>query len=318
MMEREPRPGEILVAHPITQEECPWLTRDYPAGTVLYAYGGYTYDCISIGGVAITEEPEGERFLQVPREAVLKAGPNGWQPIPFPRGVCRRGSRFAFHGSETLKQAVLRRIARHRERGELQRGLYWEHGVGTPVGCTLHSRDFHLYRLRLGIPPMFGMLEEALFSGLRDDDALVWPERLLSAIRPGCELGGVPWQFLQACLTDPTINPGIEHPTVSKAVALCARVLAPLHDPVERPAEERVVARIGARIKAAGEATSGDAKYAAAVAYRATCCVLEHYQDRYRISDQIVSVVNMLGHYRGRDIFPVLADRLVALTRRAD
>ncbi len=58
----------------ITQDECPWLPRDFEEGEVLHPFYGCTYGCIQPSGVAISEVPGQNPFLEVPRDAVRIVG----------------------------------------------------------------------------------------------------------------------------------------------------------------------------------------------------------------------------------------------------
>lgn len=103
----------------------------------------------------------------------------------------------AYHGREADKTAILSQLKAHREADDLvQRYGYWEDGKGCAVGCTLHSDDHMEYETRFGIPVAIARLEDSIFEGLPVDLARAWPERLMSAIRPGSDLSRVHWHLL--------------------------------------------------------------------------------------------------------------------------
>lgn len=54
----------------LTPEEFPWLERALPAGKEVYEFIGYTYGCISWGGIAVSDEPDEIPFYEVPFDAV--------------------------------------------------------------------------------------------------------------------------------------------------------------------------------------------------------------------------------------------------------
>ena len=65
-------------------------------------------------------------------------------------------------------------------------------------------------------------ISNAVLRGLATSDQKEWPERVARAIAPGQDLSSVGQQFAQAFLTDPSVNPGIEHPLIRNAVRQCA------------------------------------------------------------------------------------------------
>ena len=50
----------------------------------------------------------------------------------------------------------------------------------------------------------------------------------MSAVQPGTDLSCVGWKFLHWLLTNPKVNPSIDHPLVRGAIKQCADVLIPL------------------------------------------------------------------------------------------
>jgi hypothetical protein len=176
----------------------------------------------------------------------------------------------AYHNDPQIKADILAQLALHRAHDELVKGQYWENGKGCAIGCTIYSSKHVEYESRFGIPQMLAHLEDAIFEGLPNDKAKEWPERFMGAVRPGADLSCVGWQFLYWLLTDPQINPGIEHVLVKDAVKQCADVIACLAkganiESVTKSAD----CAAGAARNAAGAARSTDC--AAGAARSADC-----------------------------------------------
>ncbi len=102
----------------------------------------------------------------------------------------------AFHRDPKTKFFYLQRVQGHRLRYEIRQGVLWERGVGSAVGCTIHSSDYNLYWFELGIPVVLAYLEDAIFYGLPPGRSALWPEQFLSAIRPGADLRAVWGKFV--------------------------------------------------------------------------------------------------------------------------
>ena len=134
----------------------------------------------------------------------------------------------AYHNNAQIKADILAQLQRHFDADELVKGRYWEGGKGCAVGCTIYSGNHMEYQPRFGIPAAIARLEDRIFEGLPNDEAKLWPLRLMAAIQPGQDLSRVGWWFLHWLLTDATINPGIAHPLVKDAVAQCAEVVCNL------------------------------------------------------------------------------------------
>ncbi len=60
-----------LLIRNVTTEECPWLKEDLNLGTILFEYRGYTFNCLTSRGVAVTLEPDSFPFTEVPADSVL-------------------------------------------------------------------------------------------------------------------------------------------------------------------------------------------------------------------------------------------------------
>jgi hypothetical protein len=146
----------------------------------------------------------------------------------------------AYHGRQSDKSAILAQLQAHHDADEIIKRRYWKNGKGSAVGCTLHSSDHAEYEPRFGIPQMLAHLEETIFEGLPNDKAKDWPLRFMGAIRPGADLSLVGWKFLHWLLTDETVNPGINHPSVKDAVAQVAQVIYAISkgEPINKDAAE--------------------------------------------------------------------------------
>lgn len=155
----------------------------------------------------------------------------------------------AYHNNPQIKSDILDQLQAHMDADELAKGQYWENGKGCAAACTIHGSDHMEYETRFGIPVMLARLEDRLFEGMPNEDAMLWPMRFMSAIQPGMDLSLVGWKFQYWLLTDPSVNPGITHETVRDAVKLCADVIYPLTegltiDPSAALSAEKSAARI--------------------------------------------------------------------------
>ena len=134
----------------------------------------------------------------------------------------------AYHSDPKLKAAILATLQMHHDADEIVKGRYWEGGKGCAVGCTIYSGNHAEYEVRFGVPQMLAYLEDRIFEGLPNKRAKTWPIEFMGAIEPGADLSRVGWRFLHWLLTDKVVNPGIEHPIVTDAVAQCAAVVEAL------------------------------------------------------------------------------------------
>src|SRR5215831_14846120 len=171
----------------------------------------------------------------------------------------------AFHNDTAIKEKYLTRVAAHRAADELIHGTGWSNGKGCAIGCTLENYDHSRYPIELGIPEILARLEDCIFEGLKNGKAQEWPERFLSAIRPGADLSRVGWQFLHWLLTRSGIG-SYDHPIVKDAVAQCAEVLLPLTrgDPVDESAWSAAESAASAAASAASAAESAASAASAA------------------------------------------------------
>lgn len=102
----------------------------------------------------------------------------------------------AFHGKQAIKDKYIARVRVHRETDRLVRGTGYENGRGCAVGCTLDRYEHAAYEAELGIPEWLARVEDTLFEGMPEDEAMLWPERFLAAIKPGANLEKVKAPFL--------------------------------------------------------------------------------------------------------------------------
>ena len=161
----------------------------------------------------------------------------------------------AYHNDPQIKADILAQLAAHRAADELVKGQYWRNGKGCAVACTIHGSNHAEYETRFGIPQMLARLEDRMFEGMPDEQSQLWPERFMGAIEPGADLSRVGWKFLHWLLTDKSINPGIDHPSVADAVRQCADALVPLLAEGQ-PADEAAAARAARAAEAAAEEES--------------------------------------------------------------
>ena len=102
----------------------------------------------------------------------------------------------AFHNDPKLKEFYISRVRHHRELDNLVQGSGWDNGKGCAIGCTLENYDHNQYEKELGVPEWLARLEDTIFEGLPKKEAMLWPERFLSAVRVGDDLERVKTPFL--------------------------------------------------------------------------------------------------------------------------
>ncbi len=109
----------------------------------------------------------------------------------------------AFHSDPAIKLKYLARVEDHRKLDQLRQGATGEDGKGCAVWCTLDAYSHSRYPVELGIPIRLAHLEDRLFELLDAETSQRWPERFLSAIRPGADLGPVWGKWAAWMLVDP-------------------------------------------------------------------------------------------------------------------
>lgn len=127
----------------------------------------------------------------------------------------------AYHNDPALKQWALDKIRKHREADKLVQGIYWKNGKGCAVGCIIESDDHAEYEAKLGIPQMLARLEDCIFEGLPNEQAMEWPERFLDSIPVGADLSLVGWKFLYWLLTEELEIPDSDDPNIQNIIKNC-------------------------------------------------------------------------------------------------
>jgi hypothetical protein len=128
----------------------------------------------------------------------------------------------SYHNSPELKARFVGHVERHRAQDQVARGTYgtvtaggkWR---GCAVGCSLRSLDEIDGRQlvtdnnnhrdlaeRLGIPLVLAHLEDRIFEGLPESEALLWPTLFAQAIPVGADLSLVWPRFAHWMLVDAT------------------------------------------------------------------------------------------------------------------
>lgn len=115
----------------------------------------------------------------------------------------------SYKNDPKLKDLLVDEIVRHRKADQIIQGTYGkENGVwkGCAVGCSIHSlnlklgknystADHSVYEKELGIPEWLARLEDTIFEGLPQKEAVEWPEQFAKAIPVGVNLEPVKWKF---------------------------------------------------------------------------------------------------------------------------
>ena len=60
----------LTLIRKVTQEECPWLDRDYESGETVWSYHGAVYGCIGPAGVAVSAKAVESPFFELPSSAL--------------------------------------------------------------------------------------------------------------------------------------------------------------------------------------------------------------------------------------------------------
>ena len=124
----------------------------------------------------------------------------------------------AYKGDATLKKILLKEVLRHQKADQIVQGTYGhENGKwrGCAVGCAIHSlniklkkewrtNDHTVYEKELGISERLARLEDSIFEGLTQKEAVKFPARFIAAIPVGADLSRVIPLFCEWLLIDPT------------------------------------------------------------------------------------------------------------------
>lgn len=101
----------------------------------------------------------------------------------------------SFHGKQSIKDKYIARVKAHAEDDEIIKGKYWEDGKGCAVGCTIEGNEHKRYETELGIPESIAYLEDGIFEGLSNEEAMKFPLEFIEAIPVGADLSKVTIQF---------------------------------------------------------------------------------------------------------------------------
>ena len=185
----------------------------------------------------------------------------------------------AYHSDADLKGQTVALVRWHREQDKIVQGSYWQNGRGCAVGCTLASlakithkcvdrSDHAAYETLIGVPQLLARLQDGIFEGLPIEDAVLFPEQFLAAIRPGADLSGV-WPRFAVWLLADEAHGVIRHARNNKSRAAIQRVADLYKQTVEGVVIERgtwVEARRSVAVAATyvGDDATTYATYAAA------------------------------------------------------
>lgn len=146
-----------------------------------------------------------------------------------------------FHSSQETKDKYLSRVRLHRKADHIIQGITWSNGKGCAVGCTLEYYNHDAYPNELGLPVWLAYLEDALFEGMSNSDAKLFPENLLDAIPIGVDVEQVKKPFL-SCLLESTLDK-FDHKLYPDVLKSVTTVIALLNNP-EATEEEYKEARM--------------------------------------------------------------------------
>ena len=111
-----------------------------------------------------------------------------------------------YHGDPKVKASLLRRISAHEKADRLTQGTYGSmsgYWRGCAVSCSLATpsgrfdgeivtKGLHAeYPKHLGLPVWLAHLEDRIFEGLPQEEAMQWPRRFAEAIPVGVSLDGL-------------------------------------------------------------------------------------------------------------------------------
>jgi hypothetical protein len=219
----------------------------------------------------------------------------------------------AFFGDSEIKAKYLARVRSHRAADELIRGNGWDGQRGCAIGCTLDAYDHSRYPIELGIPEQLAHLEDWLFERLPVEDAMSWPERVLTAIRVGADLSRVWPEFAIWMLTDP--EHGVSQYAVDGGTRASIAGVADLYRRTDKVSQDEwAVARVAVcaareAARAAAWVTSAWAARAAAWAARAA----EWATDAVGDASTLTCAATYAERAASETWTNVAADKLIAL-----
>lgn len=116
-----------------------------------------------------------------------------------------------------LKEKFVKEVKWHEDQDKIIKGTYQEGSNGDfrgcAVGCSVHSlnrmngtkfstSDHSVYESALGIPEWLARLEDTIFEGLPEKEAVKWPVRFAKAVPVGIDLDPLKWKFLSFVLKE--------------------------------------------------------------------------------------------------------------------
>lgn len=156
---------------------------------------------------------------------------------------------------------------------------------------------------------------DAIIQGLEPSQAEAWRSRFERGMAHGADLSLVGWQFLHWLLTDPAINPGIDHPLVRDAVRQCAELLGSLAkgEPVRARTAKRAVTSAVSAVSAASAAWS-----ASSAVWSAECAARSAEGDFLSAETALREAVRRAAASAARkDAYEQMADKLLGLIKAA-
>ena len=158
-----------------------------------------------------------------------------------------------YHGDPKVKASLLRRISAHEKADRLTQGTYGSmngHWRGCAVSCSLATRNgtfngeqvtdgLHAeYPKQLGLPEWLAHLEDRIFEGLPQEEAMQWPRRFAEAIPVGVSLDGLADELAIARLREECLPLSGKWPESIRAevVAAIEQVIAALEGKADRSA----------------------------------------------------------------------------------
>lgn len=169
----------------------------------------------------------------------------------------------AFYNNPSIKEAVLRQLQAHYDANEIIQGVYWQHGKGCAVGCTIHSSDHMKYESELGIPKWLALVEDRIFESLSNNEAKEWPILFIKSINLGSDLDKIKIRFLIFVLE--SVMDKFDHKEFHRVKKSIKKVLNLLKKDPENKTELRAAAIKTANAYAADAATANIVHIAHAV-----------------------------------------------------
>ncbi len=236
----------------------------------------------------------------------------------------------SYQNDAGLKARFVGHVERHRKEDAFLRGTYGKmHGVqfkGCAVGCSIRSLDEiegRPLRLdngnhedlasRLGIPLVLAHLEDRIFEGLPQAEAMLWPTLFAQAIPVGKDLSLVWPKFAHWMLVDPTagvirfVKNDRTKAAIEGVAALFARQVNGGEVSLEEWRTARSAAAAYAYAAAAAAAAYADAAYAAYAAAAAADAAAAYADAAYAA----YAAAARSGHFKR------MAEKLLLLMSRA-